>query len=68
MEKWASSIDARTKIDLAKVEKYRAISNQAPNVVSNPYVIKACMDVLEIVEDLSDAIYNKALEKFMNSD
>ncbi|KAJ9184727.1 hypothetical protein P3X46_004426 [Hevea brasiliensis] len=66
LEMWASSLSARAKRDLAKAQKYKSQRNEATSVMSDPYSIEACMDMLEAMKGVSDAAYSKALEKFVN--
>ncbi|KAF5206475.1 hypothetical protein FRX31_003938 [Thalictrum thalictroides] len=70
LQMWASSLEARAQKDLAKATKYKdeQPSNKATSPVSDPYSIEECMDVLEMMEDVSDESYNKALEKFKDND
>ncbi|PIA33812.1 hypothetical protein AQUCO_04000110v1 [Aquilegia coerulea] len=67
---WASSLEARTQKDLAKASKFKDdhSSNKATSPISDPYTIEECMDVLEMMEDVTDESYNKVLEKFKDKD
>ena len=68
LEMWAASLNARTERDLAKSMKYKSQSSQATSPISDPYSVDECMDVLEMMNDISDNMYNRALEKFTNPD
>lgn len=64
LEMWKTSLCARVEKDLAKSEKYKEKYSQATSPISDPYSIEECMDVLEMIDDVSDASFNKSLEKF----
>lgn len=65
---WAASLDARKERDLALAEKYKAHCDKGNNIQLEPYSIDECMDVLDKMENVSGATYNKALEKFKDPD
>ncbi|KAL5699869.1 hypothetical protein ACHQM5_030706 [Ranunculus cassubicifolius] len=68
-EMWATSLEARAQKDLAKAARYKEKSgSKATSPISNPYTIEECMDVLEMIEDVSDESYNNALEKLKDED
>ena len=48
--------------------KYKSQSSQATSPISDPYSLDECIDVLEIMNHISDNMYSKALEKFTNLD
>ncbi|KAJ9134996.1 hypothetical protein P3X46_032222 [Hevea brasiliensis] len=45
LEMWTSLLNARTKRDLVKTQRYKSQSNEATSVMSNPYSIEARMDM-----------------------
>ena len=65
---WACSLNARKERDLAKAEKYKAECNIATTAQTDFYSIDSCMDALEAMENIYDAAYIKALEKFNDVD
>ncbi|XLU59669.1 hypothetical protein S245_018878, partial [Arachis hypogaea] len=61
---------SKAKIDLlkAKVERYKLQVSQAISPLYDPYSIDACMELLDYIEDISNKVYNKTLEKFKDED
>ncbi|KAL5723758.1 hypothetical protein ACHQM5_007114 [Ranunculus cassubicifolius] len=65
-QKWATSLDGQK--DIAEYEANQRKFFEAASPVSNPYTIEDCMDVLEMIEGISDESYNNVLEKFKDED
>ena len=65
---WASSLNVRKERDLAKVENYKAECNITTTVQTDSYSIDLCMNALKAMENIYDAAYIKALEKFKDVD
>ncbi|KAF2307819.1 hypothetical protein GH714_032076 [Hevea brasiliensis] len=71
---WASSLSARAKRDLAKAQKSQR--NEATSIMSNPYSIEACMDMLEAMKGSMEQnldynqviIYSTSSDSFSNDE
>ncbi|KAK6937196.1 Myb/SANT-like domain [Dillenia turbinata] len=62
------SLSAKAERQVAKTKRYKEMPNKATSPVSNPYSIQECMDILNNLNDVSEASYLKAGEMFTNPD
>ena len=72
---WIEAMNARTEaykakaeLEKAKLERYKAQTNHAASPMPDPYSIKACMELLNSMEDIPSKIYIAASVKFMDRD
>lgn len=68
LSKETESTNVKTEASKAKVEGFKREASQATSLLTDPYSIDACMEVLDSMEDISTRSYNNALVKFMNKD
>ena len=66
LEMWASSLNARKKKKIQ--QKLKNIKQNATTAQTDFYSIDSCMNVLEAMENISDAAYINVLEKFKDVD
>ncbi|KAL5164852.1 hypothetical protein HKD37_18G050093 [Glycine soja] len=61
---WSDSMSQRTTTSRAREERYKGKTSQATSPISDPYSTKACMELLDIMQDVSTSAYFKLMEKF----
>lgn len=64
MDTWSQSMVARKERDLAKAERYKAMSSEVASTRVEEYSINECMTILEATPGVSRSSYNKALKYF----
>ncbi|RZB91108.1 hypothetical protein D0Y65_023487 [Glycine soja] len=66
---WSDSMSQRTTTLRAREERYKGKTSQASQAtspISDPYSAKACMELLDNMQDVPTSAYFKLMEKFTN--
>ncbi|KAG5006377.1 hypothetical protein JHK85_024919 [Glycine max] len=64
---WSDSMSQRTTTSRAREERYKGKTSQASQAtspISDPYSAKACMELLDNMQDVPTSAYFKLMEKF----
>lgn len=64
---WSDSMSQRTSTSRAREERYKGKTSQASQAtspISDPYSAKACMELLDSMQDVPTSAYFKLMEKF----
>ena len=54
----------RTTTSRAREERYKGKTSQSTSPISDPYSAKACMELLDNMQDVPTSAYFKLMEKF----
>ncbi|KHN21833.1 hypothetical protein glysoja_033692 [Glycine soja] len=64
---WSDSMSQRTTTSRAREERYKgktSQTSQATSPISDPYSVKACMELLDNMQNVPTSAYFKLMEKF----
>ena len=61
---WSDSMSQRTTTSRAREERYKGKTSQATSPISDPYSVKACMELLDNMQNVPTSAYFKLMEKF----
>ncbi|KHN20821.1 hypothetical protein glysoja_048499 [Glycine soja] len=61
---WSDSMSQRTTTSRAREERYKGKTSQSTSPISDPYSAKACMELLDNMQNVPTSAYFKLMEKF----